>query len=154
MKYLNRRALLGLLAALVVCPSFGEVSIDDAWLRATPPGQTVTALYFTISNHSERHCVLTEVSTPLAERAEMHRTLEEDGMMKMRHQESFPIPPHGTLVLAPGAEHIMLYGLAEQLQPGMTTAVRVDFAGCGELTIEAEVRDAAATRSGGHDHHH
>src|SRR5690625_7730503 len=81
-------------AAVMACSSAataGGVTVDEAWVRAMPPGQSVTALYFTVENNSGESCTLTSVSTPEASRTELHRTTEEDGVARMRLQASIDI---------------------------------------------------------------
>lgn len=142
------------MCALAPLAAAANVAVENAWVRAMPPGQSVTALYFEVVNHSDEACTLTAISTPAAPRTELHRTIEEDGMARMRLQESVTIEPHSTLQLAPGADHVMLYDVVDRLEPGAQIAAEVDFGACGQVAIEAEVRDATGSSQAHHGHHH
>lgn len=127
--------------------------VDDAWVRAVPPGQSVTALYFTATNHSAEACVLTSVTTAQARRTELHRTTEEDGMARMRLQEAIDIPAQAQAKLAPGGDHVMLFDLVKRLESGDVVDAELDFGVCGKVGIEAEVRAPAGAHGASHHHH-
>ena len=133
--------------------SAGSITVEDAWVRAMPPGQSVTALYFAVKNESAQPCALTSVSTAEAGRTELHRTTEEDGVARMRLQETIDIPAHGEAQLVPGGDHVMLFDVAAQLAGGDRVGAELDFGSCGQVTIEAEVREPTRMH-GGSPHHH
>jgi len=87
-----------------------QVSVDNAWVRSAPPGADVLAAYMTIRNESEETRVLTEVSSSMFNRIEIHRTEMHEGMMKMILQESLSVPAGGSVTLEPGGFHLMLIG--------------------------------------------
>lgn len=151
----KRRVIYSTIATFALTPlmAAASVAVENAWVRAMPPGQSVTALYFEVVNHSDETCTLTAVSTSAAERTDLHRTVEEDGMARMRLQEFVAIEPHSTLQLAPSGDHVMLYDVAERLEPGDRIAAEVDLGDCGQVSIEAEVRDATGSAREHHHHH-
>jgi len=151
-RWVWRVFLVSMLASPAVLA--GSLVIDNAWVRAMPPGQTIAALYLEVTNHLDQTCELQSVTTPAAGRTELHRTTEEAGMARMRHQDSLVIPSHGRLVMVPGGDHVMLFEVLERLEPGMSVPVEVEFGECGRLTVEAEVRDATGSGNGHHGHHH
>lgn len=146
--------------ALLLAPltAAAGLTVNNGWVRAMPPGQSVTALYFEVVNHAEQACVLSAVETPAAARTELHRTVEEEGMARMRHQETLEVASHATLQLRPGGDHVMLFDVIERLEPGMTVMATLDFGDCGTRELEAEVRDTSGARRdndhAGHSHHH
>lgn len=132
----------------------GGVTVDEAWVRAMPPGQSVTALYFTVENNSGESCTLTSVSTPEASRTELHRTTEEDGVARMRLQASIDIPAQGEAQLRPGGDHIMLFDVGRQLARGDQVSAELDFGACGQIVINAEVREPTRMHEAAPHHHH
>ncbi len=93
-----------------------DVEVSNAWVRATVPGQPVAGAYLDIRASSKLKLV--GVSSPVAERGEIHEMKDEDGMMKMRAVKAVELPAGKTVSLAPGGLHVMLFGLAEPLTEG------------------------------------
>lgn len=93
------------------------LQITDVWSRTTPPLVEVGAAYFTAENRGSTADTLIGVSSPVAERAEMHTHTMKDGMM-MHQLDSVDVPAGGTLKFKPGGNHIMLIGLKHSLVEG------------------------------------
>jgi periplasmic copper chaperone A len=62
-------------------------------------------------------------------------------MMGMREVESIEIPAGATVELVPGGLHIMLLELVEDLAPGDTFELTLDFEQAGAVTTMVEVRE-------------
>lgn len=133
----------GLCLLSAAAPRYGDLEIAHAWSRPSVPGQTTGVIYLTVANSGGAADALTGVSTPAAAKAEIHTMRMSDGMMKMRAVASLPVPPGGTLVLAPGGNHIMLLGLKAPLQRGGSIAVTLTFEHQGKVDIAVPVLDAA-----------
>jgi copper(I)-binding protein len=120
----------------------GGVTVDRAWSRASA-GKT-GAVYLTIRNQGDDADALVDVTSPAAARAEVHQTVDEDGVMKMHHVERLVVAPGGTVALAPGGYHIMLMGLTAPLKEGETVPVTLRFERAGEIEVMADVGAAGA----------
>lgn len=131
------------------CQNTGQppVTIKDAWSPATPPGATVAAAYLQVTAIQDDE--LLSASTPAADAAEMHSTVEADGVMRMRPLESAPIAAGETLTFRPGGSHFMLMGLKESLAEGATYPLTLRFRQAGEITIDVLVRSPGES----HTHH-
>jgi copper(I)-binding protein len=116
------------------------VSVDGVWARATVPGQSGSAAYFTIRNAGGEDKLLT-VSSPGAD-ASLHSTSMDNGVMRMRPIEALDIPANGTVELKPGGTHVMLMGLKQPLQAGSALELDLKFEKSGERKVMAEVRPA------------
>lgn len=81
---------------------------SDLWLRAAPPGAHMLAAYGRLTNNTGKTQVLTGAYAPDFGMAEIHKTVIENGMAKMRHQPRIVLQPGDTVVLKPGGLHIML----------------------------------------------
>ncbi len=84
---MNRRNLMAwtLVASLAALPAFaGELSVTNAWSRTTPPGVTVGVAYFTLKNDTGKSDRLLKISSPIASKAQVHRTEILDGIARMR----------------------------------------------------------------------
>ncbi len=60
--------------------------------------------------------------------------------MKMMQQMNVPVPT-GETVFKPGDLHVMLIGLKNNLNPGDTFTVTLNFEMAGEKTLEVVVRE-------------
>ena len=141
--------LLGILPLLVVClaNAGGVIEVSNAWVRALPPGQTVTAAFFTLDNVGQSSCRLRSVASDITERGEIHQHQHDDGMMRMRRVPTLEISANSSQVFAPGGYHIMLFGLNRSLQDGEFVKLRLDFANCDDVSVEAEARSPLRSSS-------
>lgn len=114
------------------------ITIEHAWARPTPTTATTEAVYLTIVNKGSADDALTSVSTPAAEKTEMHATSNENGIMKMTPVSEEPVKAGGSLAFKPGGLHIMLTGLAHPLKAGDSFPLTLIFAKAGK--IEATVK--------------
>ncbi|MGH8186637.1 MAG: copper chaperone PCu(A)C [Steroidobacteraceae bacterium] len=134
------RRILASLAILLLaaCRSGSEpVQISEARAGATPPGTTVAAAYMRIvANDGD---TLLGAATPIAERVEMHSSIEENGMMKMRPLGQIELDPGEPLLLRSGATHFMLIGLSTPLAADTTFPLTLRFQKAGERVVEVRV---------------
>lgn len=97
-------------------PSQNLVSISNAWVRDTHPGQTVGAAYMNLL--STQDLTLVDIKTNVAGRVEIHNMSIENGVMKMRMLEKLAITAGKPYQLAPGGAHFMLLSLKKPLATG------------------------------------
>lgn len=122
-----------------------DLSVSNAWVRETVPGQTAAAVYLTIVNEggSDR---LVEAGTPAAASASLHASTSEGGVARMRPLSGgLEIPEAGQVTLRPGGNHIMLTGLGLILRQGESIILRLGFERSGERTVRVRIVDAAAS---------
>lgn len=132
--------------------SAGGLQIGNPWARATPKGSTVTAGYLTITNKGTETDRLIGGSAVPASRFEVHDTVTENGVARMRQVTSLEIKPGQTIELKPGGMHVMLMGLKQPLSKGQTVKGTLVFEKAGTVAVEFTVQPPGAT-SGGHKHH-
>ena len=116
----------------------GELVVNDIWAR---PGLADgnSAVFFVISNPGAEDFLLS-VSSDVAGAVELHKTIMEDGNMKMVQQMNVPVPI-GETIFKPGDLHVMLIGLKNDLNPGDTFTVTLNFENAGEKTLDVVVRE-------------
>jgi len=120
----------------------GQLTVDNAWARATPGKSQTGAAYVTIRSPSPDRLVA--ASTPVAEKAELH-TISMSGMvMKMRPVAGVDIPAGQPVTLAPGGMHIMLTGLMKPLQAGQSFPLTLTFEKAGARTVDVAVEKVGA----------
>lgn len=96
----------------------------------------------TLINGTNKADKLVGVKSTSASRVMIHETVEEDGVLKMRHAKAFDIPASGKLVLKPGGRHLMLMGLVPQVKPGTKITLELRFQNAGTLKITVPVLSA------------
>lgn len=135
-----------------------QVTIEEPWIRATAPGQTVAGGYMKL--RSAKSSALVAVSTPLTARAEIHEMSMEAGVMKMRAVPKIDLPAGKTVELKPGGYHLMLMNLDRPLRDGETVPITLVFEGPDKkrekVEVNAQVRAVRAGMHGSKDmkHHH
>ncbi|WP_214108326.1 copper chaperone PCu(A)C [Acrocarpospora catenulata] len=93
------------------------LTITDPWVKTTKEG--MTAAFGTLVNHSGTDIVVVSASTPFAPKAELHEVVNSGGKTVMQPKKGgFLVPAHGTHVLKPGGDHIMLMGVTKEVKPG------------------------------------
>jgi periplasmic copper chaperone A len=115
-----------------------DISLSDAWVRATVAGQSSSAAYFTIANAGGDDRLLS-VESPVA-KASLHSVTHDGAVVRMRAMDSLDIAGGSTVSLKPGSDHVMLSGLAALLSPGETVPIILKFEKSGERAIDADVR--------------
>ena len=126
----------------------GTVEIRDAWARATPGRAEVGAAYLTIEAAVADR--LTGLSTPVADKAELHMMTTEGGIMRMTPLAAVDLPAGQPVTLKPGALHIMLVGLKQPLQPGQSVPLILRFEKAGTREIAVTVGTVGATAPESH----
>lgn len=119
----------------------GPITVTDAWARATPPTAVNGAAYFTITNTGAENDRLVDVASDIAERTELHESLNDNGVMIMRPLISIAVPAGATLEFAPGGKHVMLFGLKKPLAVGDTFGVTLTFEKAGAIGATVKVSD-------------
>ncbi|MGD8404907.1 MAG: copper chaperone PCu(A)C [Anaerolineales bacterium] len=133
--------ILVLASLLVACGSVNDqiLHVNDIWARpALADGNS--AVYFVIENGIAQADSLLSASSDVADAVEIHMTKMEDGNMQMMPQSEVTIPT-GETKFEPGGLHVMLIGLKQDLKPGDSFAVTLDFASAGEMPLDVTVRE-------------
>jgi len=128
---------------LAAGPAWAQVTVDTPWSRATPPGAKVGAGFMTLKNAGDADRVV-GASSPVAGRVEMHVTVREGDVMKMRQVQGFELPAGGTFELKPGGAHLMLMGLKRPLAKGEKVPLTLKLEKGGELRLELAVEELGA----------
>lgn len=91
-----------------------DVSVQDAWARATVQGQKATGAFMTLT--SKTGAKLVSASSPVAGVTELHEMKLEGDVMKMRAvQGGLDLPAGKSVALKPGGYHVMLMDLKQPL---------------------------------------
>ena len=126
----------------------GTFGVHAPMVRMVPPGQTVSAAFMILHNHGMQERTVIAVHSDVADAVELHNHIVEDGMMKMRRVDAIVVPGHAEVVLKPGGLHIMLIGLARNLEAGKNVTLELEFADGERLSFQASVQRVSKE----HDH--
>lgn len=150
------KRLLAIAAALVLpaceaeAPEPPRAEVEEAWLRLPAVPGRPAALYFRAEGTS--HPIrITGITSPRAERIELHQTRTIDGVSRMARLEDDAFGPGAPLVFEPGGKHAMVFGLDPAVEPGDSVPFTLTFDPAPPVTVEAEARAAGdAPEHGGH----
>ena len=117
----------------------GPIKIENAYTRATMPGQQVAGGFMKIENKSGPADQLVSVSSPIAGEVQLHEMSMEGNVMKMRQVQGISVPAGGAVELKPGGLHIMFINIKAPLTAGETVPVKLKFAKAGEVELKMPV---------------
>lgn len=150
MKGIILAALLSIPALAFAC-AVDHLTVKDPYIRAMPEGQKNTAAYLVINNDSNKALELVGVTTPVADKVELHEVVTTKGVAKMQEVKVIKLAPKTGTELKPGGMHLMLIGLKETLKPGAVVPVTLTFGDETSAVVDMTVRDI---RDASHDHSH
>jgi periplasmic copper chaperone A len=136
-------AMAFLLAAPMAqaCETFssGDISVQQAWSRASIGTGRPAVLYLEITNNGAMDDALLGLTTPAASMPMLHETAVTDGVAAMPHAASIPVPAGQTVALSPGGFHGMLMGLTDPLVEGQTFPITLTFEQAGNLDVTVDI---------------
>jgi copper(I)-binding protein len=132
---------------------FSQVSVENPWARPTPPSAKLGAGYLTVVNSGAADR-LVGAASPAAARVEMHVTLRDGEIMRMREVKAFDLPAKGRLELKPAGAHLMFVDLKRPFKQGDKVPVTLKFERAGEVKVDLLVgKQPAPAESHGHQKH-
>jgi copper(I)-binding protein len=114
--------------------------VTDAWIRAAPPGAMVLAGYMTVENSGPEDVKITAAESPQFGMIELHRSVIENDVARMRKQPYFLVPAGGKLVLAPNDRHLMMMMPNVPLRLGDDVTVVLTLDNGTSLKVNAPLR--------------
>jgi copper(I)-binding protein len=125
-------------AALAQEVKLGNLTIEQAWSRATPNGAQVAAGYLEVVNNGDSDDKLVAATSDIAGMAGIHEmSMDSNGVMKMGEVKGgLVIPAHQTVKLEPHGFHIMFMDLKHGLKQGDKFQVDLTFEKAGKASVE------------------
>ncbi|MGP3990994.1 copper chaperone PCu(A)C [Streptomyces sp. 3N207] len=111
-----------------------ELKVSGAYVPQ-PPTKEMAGGFLTVRNGGDQADKLTSVSSDVAGKVELHRTVKQ----QMQQVKSLTVPAHGTLRLERGGNHLMLMELERKPVKGQTVTFVLHFARSGSVTVKASV---------------
>lgn len=131
----------------------GSLSVSAPSIRLNPNAAAPSAAYFTLTGGSTAQ-VLTGVTSPEIERAELHESKMEGGMMSMAAMPEVAVPAGGTVIFRQGGKHVMLFGISEAARTAGKVTLTLMFKDGQTVPVEVPLTavggEAAADEHAGH----
>jgi periplasmic copper chaperone A len=137
-------ALHGIEAAQASSAAPADIVVRDAWVRESTATRTTSAGYVTIENRGARDVTLTGVAIDGAKRVELHAMTHDNGQGTMKRVGQVRIAPHGSIELAPGGLHAMIFDIGAPFERGRTVMMTLKFDDKQTRTVPAIVRPLGA----------
>lgn len=119
-------------------PSIPRVEVRHSWARIADSGATSGA-YMEITNNDTVPIMLVSVTTGDAGAAEVHETMQHDGMAHMTPRTELRIPAGNVVTMAPGGLHVMLIDVRRALVIGDSVRLRLRFNDSTIVAVTAPV---------------
>ncbi len=150
-----KRSAIVLSAALLAGAAMAQVTVKDAWVRATVAQQKATGAFMQLQ--SAQDAKLVAAQSPVAGVVEVHEMAMDGGIMKMRAVPAVALPAGKAVERKPGGYHVMLMDLKGQVKDGDTVPVTLVVEGKDGKRQNVEVKATARTMAQPamkHDHGH
>jgi copper(I)-binding protein len=150
---MQRQVMLTLLGLTLSTAAWADsVKVENAWVRATAPGQKVAAGFLELTADADMKLV--GGRSPVSNTLELHTMKMEGGVMQMRQIPEIALPKGKTVRLQPGGLHVMFIGLKQPIKEGDEVPVTLSVKNA--TGQEQQIQVQAKARSGGsqgHQHH-
>jgi copper(I)-binding protein len=128
-------------AAFACLNAAAGVTVKDAWVRGTVPGQDTTGAFMTVT--SSEDAKLVEASSPIAKMTEIHQTMLMNGVNHMHPVGGIALPAGKPVKLESGGYHMMLMGLSKPVGAGQKVPITLVVETKGrrsKVEVQADVR--------------
>lgn len=124
------------------------IEVLEAWARPRAvereaggvlPGSN-SAVYLEMRNHGSEPDRLLGGETPAATAVEVHESIMEGDVVRMRRVEGLELPGRGAVALRPGGAHLMLLDLCDDLRDGDTVSLTLIFQRSPPVSLRVPVR--------------
>ncbi|EAK5530207.1 copper chaperone PCu(A)C [Campylobacter lari] len=108
------------LLSLAILSTFAianEITINDSYVRQTPPNSKTTAIFLKLKNNSDKDIKLIKAQSSLSDTTEIHDHIMENGKKMMVQIPQITIKANSSAELKPGGMHIMILNLKENITP-------------------------------------
>lgn len=121
----------------------GQLVVEQAWVRAAPPGAAMLAGYARLSNRGDEAISIESVDSPAFAHASLHETRVENGVSGMRALPALVLAPGASVELAPGGKHVMLMQPKTELASGAHVLLEFVLGDKRRVAADFVVADAA-----------
>jgi copper(I)-binding protein len=113
------------LIALLASASQAQVTVTEAWVRATVANQSATGAFMRLT--SKKDAKLISANSDSAGVVEVHEMRMDNDIMRMRPIEGLQLQAGKSLDLKAGGYHLMMMDLKKQLKAGFEVQISLVF---------------------------
>ena len=136
-------APLALLAGCDSPPPEPKVTVEGAVVTLPAvPGRASSAYFRLRTNNDPTRLV--SIESPRVGRFELHETVSEGGVSRMRPLQQATFSPDEPLAFEPGARHAMVFDIDPAVRAGDRLPLTFRFDPAPPVTVDAEVRGPGA----------
>ena len=153
MKFKTLFTTTALAGSVFVSVAAQGITVKDAWVRTSVPGQMATGAFMKIT--ARENSKLVALSSPVAGVVEVHEMKMDGDVMKMRAVEGgLDLPAGKTVELKPGGYHVMLMDLKAALPKDSMVPLTLVFKDARgvEHKVELKLPVAVALEATQHKH--
>jgi len=140
-RVLRAPAQAALLALVIAGPALAQVTVKDAWVRATVTQQKATGAFMQLQAASNSRLV--EARSPVAGVVEIHEMVMDGSTMRMRAMPGLDLPAGRSVELKPGGYHVMLMDLKAPIAAGQDVPLTLVFEGADKKRETVEIKASA-----------
>ncbi len=145
MNVLNFPSSSSIFRSLCICAALlaangvqAQVTVKDAWVRATVPQQKATGAFMELNAVKDTRLV--SASSPRTHSVEVHEMKMEGDIMKMRAMPVLDLPAGKKVDLKPGGFHVMLMDLKAPLVKDSTVPMTLLFKNAQGVRSKLELK--------------
>jgi copper(I)-binding protein len=117
--------------------------VENAWIRAAPPGATMLAGYAMLKNAGDAPIVVSGASSADFGDVSLHQSVNENGIERMRPLGDVAIAAGASVAFAPGGKHFMLMDAKRGLKAGDSVKIHIATNSGPGADADFTVRDSA-----------
>ena len=136
------------------------LSIEQAYIRATIPGTSISSSYMEIENKSDNVITLERITSDASPRIEIHQHTMINGMMRMSKLNTLDIKSQERVKLQPSGLHLMLFDIKKPLKAQQKVELTLHFSNKESVVMTIPVYSPVQERTvqksmpNMHKHHH
>ena len=146
--------LLMILMLVISSVSASSLMVNNAYVRATPPGVPNSAAFMMLMNHSSEDISVVAASSSVAKTLELHTHDMTDGVMRMYQVEKIDVKKNGHTMLEPGGFHVMFFGLKKPLVEGQNVDLELTLSNGEKIKLDVPVKKVMSGMKMNHKNHH
>ncbi len=123
------------------------IDVQNAWVRASVPGQSGTGAFMKITARAGARLV--GAASPVAGVVEVHEMRMDGDVMRMRAIPGLDLPAGTAVELKPGGYHVMLLDLKSTLARGTSVPLTLTFADTKGVQSRVELQVPVASTAPG-----
>lgn len=118
----------------------GTIEINHPWSRPTPPSAPVASGSVKLTNSGSKADRLLMITSPISERAEIHRSIVENRIASMCPVDGLAVEPGATVDFQADKLHVMFIDPARPLKDGDRFPATLTFENAGAIEVQFVVQ--------------